>query len=227
MRQSGVLRVGMDASFPPFEWISPDGEPAGLDVALARELGRRLGAEVQFVANLPYDGLYDALAVCQVDVIISSLVIDSDRTADVIYSQPYFDAGQVLVVPCTEWEIRELADLQGQSVAVELGSPGDLALRRSGRRLQDVTMLHCQTAAEALDAVVTGVTTAALSDRVSALQHTGACLKITGNPVVSEPYAIAGRQDSARLMRAVDEALAEMAVDGTLTALIGEYIGVR
>ena len=57
VREAGVLRVGMDASFPPFEMIAADGTLVGFDVDLARELGRRLGVEVQFVANLPYDGL--------------------------------------------------------------------------------------------------------------------------------------------------------------------------
>jgi len=98
VRETGVLRVGMDASFPPFETIAADGALAGFDVDLARELGRRLGVEIQFVANLPYDGLYDALAVDRVDVVISALVVNPARMADFAYSASYFDAGQVLVV---------------------------------------------------------------------------------------------------------------------------------
>jgi cystine transport system substrate-binding protein len=103
---TGILRVGMDASFPPFETIAADGTLVGFDVDLAQELGQRLGPalsgaegiEVQFVANLPYDGLYDALAVDRVDVVISALVVNPARVADFAYSTSYFDAGQVLVV---------------------------------------------------------------------------------------------------------------------------------
>ena len=64
--EAGVLLVGMDASFPPFEFISADGTLAGFDIDLAQELGRRLGVEVQFVVNLPYDGLYDALVIYKI-----------------------------------------------------------------------------------------------------------------------------------------------------------------
>ena len=55
--ETGILRVGMDASFPPFEFVAADGTLIGFDVDLARELGQRLGVEVHFVANLSYDDL--------------------------------------------------------------------------------------------------------------------------------------------------------------------------
>lgn len=227
VRQAGVLRVGMDASFPPFEWISSDGTLTGLDSALARELGHRLGVEVQFVANLPYDGLYDALAIDRVDIVISALAVDPDRMADFIYSRAYFDAGQVLVVPCAESEIRELKDLEGRSVAVELGSQGDLEMRRWARRLQGVDVMRYDTAAEALAATATGVAMAAVSDRVSVMENDGPCLRIVGAPVATEPYAIAGRRNSARLIGAIDDVLADMQADGTLDALIDQYVRNR
>ncbi|MFN3761678.1 MAG: transporter substrate-binding domain-containing protein, partial [Anaerolineae bacterium] len=63
----------MDASYPPFESIDGEGNLVGLDVDLGRELAARLGVEAHFVANLSYDGLYDALTADQVDVLISAL----------------------------------------------------------------------------------------------------------------------------------------------------------
>ncbi len=110
VRETGILRVGMDASFLPFESIAAGGTLIGFDVDLGRELSRRLGpalsaasltakgVEAQFVANLPYDGLYDALTVGRVDVVISTLVVNPARMDDFAYSASYFDAGQVLVV---------------------------------------------------------------------------------------------------------------------------------
>jgi len=49
-------------------------------------------------------------------------------------------------------------------------------------------------------------------------------LVIVGEPVVKEPYAVAVRHDSQRLLRAINEALAEMEADGTLEALIAEWL---
>ena len=198
VREVGVLRVGMDASFPPFETIAADGTLVGFDVDLARELGRRLGVEIQFVANLPYDGLYDALAVGRVDVVISALVVNPARMADFAYSASYFDAGQVLVVrdgesrtgeacpePVDGTDRGHLARLEdgctmdrghlarledGCTLAVEFGTRGDLEARKWARRLSALKVVPYQTAAEALAAIRAGEADAALVDHVSALE---------------------------------------------------------
>ncbi len=244
VRESGVLRVGMDASFPPFETIAADGGLVGFDVDLAQELGRRLGVEVQFVANLPYDGLYDALAVDRVDVVISALVVNPTRMADFGYSTPYFDAGQVLVVHEGEPGIGGIPDLGGRTLAVEFGTQGDLEARKWARRLAGVTVVHYQTAAEALAAVELGENDAALVDHVSALaagaraparkrplpdamqeSSTGKALIIVGTPVIEEPYAVAARRGSRHLLQAIDDMLAEMEADGTMETLRAEWLG--
>jgi ABC-type amino acid transport substrate-binding protein len=228
--ETRALRVGMDASFPPFEFISADGTLAGFDVDLARELGRRLGVEVRFVVNLPTDGLYDALALGAggerpgVDLVISALVVNPARMADVAYA-PYFDAGQMLVVRSDETSVEAMADLGGRTLAVEFGSRGDQEARKWARRLAELEVLSRQTAAEALVAVEAGEADAALVDYVSALQFgTDGGLVVVGTPVVSEPYAVAVSKDSPRLLRAVEGALAEMETDGTMDALVVRWL---
>ena len=201
---------------------------------LARELGRRLGVKVVFVANLPYDGLYDGLAVGRVDIIMSALVVNPDRMADFAYSRPYLDAGQVLVVRGEETGIEKMDDLGGRTVAVEFGSQGDLEVRTWARRLSGLSVLRLQTADEALTAVAAGEADAALVDHVSALavarpspQESGkeARLVIVGQPVVEEPYAVAVRRGSQQLLRAINEALTEIEADGTLSVLGSKWLG--
>jgi polar amino acid transport system substrate-binding protein len=243
VRDSGIMRVGMDASFPPFETIAADGGLVGFDVDLAQELGRRLGVEIQFVANLPYDGLYDALAVDRVDVVISALVVNPTRMADFGYSTPYFDAGQVLVVHKGETGIEGMPDLAGRTLAVEFGTQGDLEARKWTRRLAGLTVVHYQTAAEALAAVEPGEVNAALVDHVSALaagaraqarkrsqsdtlqeSNAGKALIIVGTPAAEEPYAVAARRESRHLLQAINGVLAEMEADGTMDTLKMEWL---
>ena len=227
MIETGTLRVGMDAGFPPFEFVAADGALVGFDVDLARELGRRLGVEVQFVANLPYDGLYDALTAHRVDVVISALVVNPARLADFAYSIPYFDAGQVLVAPAGEAGIEGRADMGGRTLAVEFGARGDMEARKWGRRMADLTIAPHQTAAGALAAVAAGEADGALVDHVSALAaiEAGSRLVIVGSSVVEEPYAVAVRQESQRLLQAINEALAAMEADGTMDALLEQWMG--
>lgn len=230
IRETGILRVGMDASFPPFEFISADGTLAGFDVDLAHELGRRLGVGVQFVVNLPTDGLYDALELgaghgrSGVDVVISALVVNPAKMADVAYV-PYFDAGQVLVVRSGETSVVAMSDLGGRTLAVEFGTRGDQEARKWARRLAGLELVPYQTADEALAAVKAGTADAALVDHVSALRFgVDGRIVIVGEPVVSEPYAVAVSDGSPQLLRAVDEALAEMEADGTTDALVSKWL---
>lgn len=226
VREAGVLRVGMDASFPPFEAVAPDGSLVGFDVELAREVSRRLDLEPQFVANLPYDGLYDALTAQRVDVVVSALVVNPARTADFSYSTPYFDAGEVLVLPQGEHTIHGMVDVHGHRLAVALGTQGDQEARRWARRLTDLTVVQHQTPAHALRAVETGELDVALVDHVSALQAIGAGynLTIVEEPVVTVPYAVAVQRDSQRLLRAINEALEAMDDDGTMDRLVAKWL---
>jgi polar amino acid transport system substrate-binding protein len=221
----------MDASSPPFEMIAMDGALVGFDVDLAREVGQRLGVEVQFVANLPYDGLYDALSVGRVDVVVSALVVNPARTVDFAFSTPYFDAGQVLVArEGSNVSRHRLTDvLAGGSLAVEFGTRGDQEARKWGRRSPDLTVVPFQTAAEAVGAVAAGEADAALVDHVSALEATarwggtGTGLVIVGTPLVREPYAVAVCRESRHLLREIDRALGAMEADGTLEMLRAKW----
>ena len=219
---TGVLRVGMDASFPPFEYVDDAGNLIGFDVDLAREVAARLGVRAEFVANLPYDGLYDALTAGRVDAVISALYVDPARMGSFSYSAPYFDAGQVLVA--RDETLAE--DLAGRTLAVEFGSEGDVVARGWQRRLSGLRVLPCQTAAEALERLVAGEADAALVDHLSALAAMGAGydLAVVAS-VTAEPYAVAVRRQDRGLLRAVDAALAEMRADGTMTTLQRRWFG--
>lgn len=225
--ETGVLRVGMDASYPPFEFIDGEGNLVGLDVDLGRELAARLGVEARFVANLSYDGLYDALTADVVDVVISALYVDSTRMADFAYSYSYFNAGQVLVIRADASGVGGVADLAGRTLAVEWGSEGDVVARQWARRLVGLTVLPCPTAEEALARVASGEADAAVVDHLSVLQAIGKGmpLRIVGEMLTDEPYAIAVRREDGALLRAINGALTAMEEDGTLPRLRKRWLG--
>lgn len=224
-RAQGVLRVGMDASFPPFEWIATDGSLVGLDVDLAREIGRRLDLDVQFVANLPYDGLYDALTIERVDAIISALVIDPNRMSDFAYSVSYFDAGPILVVR-PDSDIMGVEDLAGRTLAVSFGSQADQEARRWSRRRPTLSLSHFGSAAEAMAAVAVAEADAALVDHVSALVASTAesRLSVVGDPVLPQPYAVAVRDESGLLLREINRVLRDMQEDGMMGEITEKWL---
>jgi ABC-type amino acid transport substrate-binding protein len=119
-----------------------------------------------------------------------------------------------------------MADVEGHRVAVVLGTQGDQEARRWARRLTDVTVIQYQTPARALRALETGEAEVALVDHVSALQAIGGGdnLTIVEVPVLSVPYAAAVRQDSRRLLQAINEALEEMEDEGTMDRLVTKWL---
>jgi ABC-type amino acid transport substrate-binding protein len=227
IQAQGVLRVGMEANWVPFEYVDGSGQLTGFDVALARMLGERLGLQVQFYPNLSFDGLYDALTAERVDVVISAVVVDMDRSAKFAYSIPYFEAGQVLVVK--KEDVDEMQDLAGRVLAVELGAAGDTLARRWARRLEGMTLYHTESARAALAAVAKGEADAALMDRASALMALKADptrgLRLSGQPVTGERYAVVTLQEHRGLLGAVNDALDGMRQDGTLAQLERKWLG--
>ncbi|NLG29476.1 MAG: transporter substrate-binding domain-containing protein [Chloroflexi bacterium] len=227
IRREGVLRVGTEASYPPFETIDDQGQFAGYDVDLARALAARWGVEVQFV-NVHFDGLYDALLTDKCDLIISALPYDRTRTRDVGYSQTYFEAGQVLVATADDLRIQGIEDLGDARVAVELGAEGHQLARQYARDkglvLEIVPLRETLAVFEALR---NGEVDALIADRVTALQYQGAGypLRLAGPALTSDPYVIATPRDAPITLARINEALDQWRADGWLESLTQRWFG--
>ena len=226
IQRSGVWRVGMDPSFPPFESLDGDGQPVGYDVDLARTIAAHWEVEVSF-EGIGFDGLLAALWAHKADSVISALPVDPRLTRDVAYSIPYFEAGLLLVVAEGTTDIASPDDLAGRRLAVEWGSEGDVQGRELRRRLSEVTLLPFPHPQDALVAVVAGEADAALVDAItmSRFQRQHGSVHAVGPPVVSVPYVIAMPRQAPRLLEAVNEALVALQEDGTLAWMEEKWLG--
>lgn len=219
----GELRIGVDASFPPFAQVTGD-QLAGLEVDIGRAIGERLAVPVRFV-NLGFDGLYDALRVDRVDVLISALQPDEQRLNDVLYTLSYFDAGLVLVSAANS-QYSSMDTLPGASLAYEFGSVAEAVSRRWLRRIMPYETRPYELPEHALDAVRLGEADAALVDAVTAR------LYLSSHPnwsaqyeyVTSVRYVMAVRNDRGRVWAAVNTALESLIRDGTLAEVIERWL---
>lgn len=229
IQQSGVLRVGVDPTFPPFA-LDDGGTLTGIDIDLARALAAEMGLTAQFT-YFGYDGLYDALTTEQVDVLISALVVAPERMGDFAYSDTYYDAGQALIIPADSAGITSADELEGQRLAVELGALGHveaLALQRARPSLSVQTYGGVN---EALDAVAAGEADGALVDGVSGRLYlkerpaTARPLLRLPQPVTTEPYAVVVRIEDRTLLAEINGALQRLSAAGELDAILNRWLG--
>lgn len=224
----GVMRVGMDPSFPPFENVHGEtGAIEGFDVDLAWALGRELGNVRPEFVSIGFDGLYDALWARRVDLLLSALPVDPLLTEDVAYSRPYFNAGLRVLVRADLPEVRRVEDLASRRLGVEWGSEGDLKGRELRQRLAGLELIPYISPEEALSALVRKEVDALLLEGVAALQYASRSPEAVLLDVLltDQPYAVAVHPKDRALLRAVNQALERLERDSTLQALQEKWFG--
>ena len=126
-----VLRIGTDATYPPFETVDPEtGQPTGFDIDLVTAVCELNGWKPEFIVT-PFDGIIPGLRSKKYDVVISAMTITPERAAVVNFSDPYYLAGQTIAVPLDDSLIQTVEDLVGKKVGVQLGTTGELMAKRS------------------------------------------------------------------------------------------------
>jgi ABC-type amino acid transport substrate-binding protein len=221
VRASGVLRVAMDASYPPFAVAAADGSLHGFDVDLAQAIAGQLRAKA-LLLNISEDGLPDALIAGKADVVISEQ--RPDPRLRLAYSVPYYNAGQVLLVAASDRQITGWTAMRGKTISVELGSDADQWLRT--QQAVPVQVRRYNDIASALQALQQGALAGVVTDAPEAalVLRQGAAVRIAGPALTQAPYVVAAAPQNLSLIRAVNQALATLQADGTLPALLQKDI---
>ncbi|MEM9775236.1 MAG: ABC transporter substrate-binding protein [Chloroflexota bacterium] len=227
VQANGVIRVGLDPTFPPFE-NGDYGVLEGLDVDLANVIGRELGVNVEFVL-LGYDGLYDALLIDQCDILISALAIDPAKQKDFAYSEPYFNAGQYLFVHESNQIVVTTSDLEGTRLAVETGSAGHVEAIAIKNSIPEIDLITLPTPDDALWTVLQLENDAALVDQVNGriyLQQQPT-LEMIDNPITVEPYAVVTRRADGALLNEINDILEKLLISDEWIAIEEKWLGPK
>jgi len=91
-----TVRIGMDATYPPFESVNAKGEIVGWEVDYATELCKRMKVTCTF-QNQDWDGIIPSLIAGKFDMIMSSMNVTPPRKKLVNFSDVYFATPPVFV----------------------------------------------------------------------------------------------------------------------------------
>ncbi|MEI6001240.1 ABC transporter substrate-binding protein [Paraburkholderia bengalensis] len=229
-----TVRIGVDASYPPFESMAPNGQMVGFDVDLTRALCAKMNVKCVWVAQ-DLDGIIPALKVRKFDIIVSSLTVTDKRREQIDFSDKLFDAPARMIAKKGSPLLPTAASLQGKRVGVEQGSTQE-AYAKAYWEPKGVTIVPYQNQDQVYADLATGRLDAALQDELQAdagflrtprgKDFGWAGPEVKDAKTIGEGTAIGVRKEDGELKAMLNRALADVHRDGTFTKLEKQYFDV-
>jgi polar amino acid transport system substrate-binding protein len=220
----GSLVVATDATFPPFQYVDEETkEIVGFDIDLMNAIAERADLDIAY-QNVSWDPLLAGMADCQYDMAISAMTITAERAEVFSFSDPYINAGQIVVVELDNQAIDGPVDLVGATIGAQIGTTGAMeaeAISDTEVKVYDnYELAFLDLANGQIDAVIADYPTA-----VAFVNQNADRLKVVGDVFTDENYGIAFCMGNDGLISQVNAALAELQAEGFIEELVVEWYG--
>jgi polar amino acid transport system substrate-binding protein len=222
-----VYVVGTDAAYAPFESETPQKEIVGFDIDVVKAVAQKAGIEVKFI-NTPWEGIFNTLAQGDRDLLVSAITINDERKQTMDFSDPYFDAHQLIAVKATS-KVAKFDDIKKLKVGVQTGTTGDEVVTKlqgknstNIKRFESTPLALKELEAGGVDAVVAdnGVVINYVTNNAGAKFKT-----VSDKAFQPEQYGIAIKKGNADLLGKINKGLADIKADGTYDKIYAQYFG--
>lgn len=217
----GVLRMGTNATFPPYEYVDENNNVAGIDADIAAAIADKLGMELE-ITDMAFESLIPALQSDTIDIVLAGMTVDPERAESVNFTESYATGVQVIIVPEGS-DIASPDDLEGKNIGVQTGTTGDLYCTDSyGQEF----VKQFDNGPLAVAALLNGQVDCVVIDNEPAKNYVAANegLKILDTAYANEDYAAAIAKDNTELFDKVNAAIKELKEDGTIASIIEKHI---
>ncbi|GFO84413.1 MULTISPECIES: basic amino acid ABC transporter substrate-binding protein [Anaerostipes] len=217
-----TIVVGTNAEFPPFEYVNDDGDVDGFDMAVMKEVGKKIGSDVE-IKNMEFKSLIGSMESGNLDVIAAGMTVTKERERQVDFTDSYYTAKQY-VIQKEGGSIKSADDLEGLTIAVQEGTTGDLL---ATDEIKDSNVKRFKKGVDAVMDLKKGGSDVVIIDANPAQEFVKANkgLELVKDLFDDESYAFAVQKGNTKLKDAINDALKEMKDDGTFDKLVKEYIG--
>lgn len=213
-----TLVVATDASWPPMEYMNKEGTISGFDIDLIKEIGLETGIEIQFI-NIPWERIFSSLQNSECDIIISSVTITEERKRSMDFSNPYINAGQVILLRNNTQNVKNLSDLSGKFVGAQKGTTGAFEIEKVSslreKAYDNINSAIDDLLSTEIDAVVCDSPIAHEMIR----RYSRNKLKIAGEPFTNEYYGIAVKKSNPLVLDTINDGLKKVIKKGTIDKL--------
>ncbi|MDD3840316.1 MAG: basic amino acid ABC transporter substrate-binding protein [Clostridia bacterium] len=226
-KEKGKIVMGTSADFEPFEYIEidegKDGEIVGFDVDIAKAIAEKIGVELE-IKDMDFGGLISALSSGKLDFVAAGMTADDERRKSVDFSDPYYEAYQVIIKSKGNEEIMSKDDLKDKVIGVQLGTTGDEVASEEEIGAKEVKRFDKATAA--ILALNNGKIDAVVLDQAVAEANVAQnedSLELLDEPLSEEVYSLAAPKGDEKLVEIMNQVLNELKESGEYDQLLKKY----
>jgi polar amino acid transport system substrate-binding protein len=216
--------VGANIGNVPWEFQDAKGQFVGFEIDLVTEVARRTGRTVK-VDNIPFNGLFAAVASGRIQIAISSITITPKRLETLAFAQPYYDSDQSLSVLKAS-KVNALADLAGKTVGVDTASTGDIWATANTASYKIARVSRYEGLAPAMLDLAAGRIDGYISDvpAVAYYIKDKPQYRVAARIPTGERYSFMFAKNFADIAK-VNDALTTMKKDGTVAKVHAKWFG--
>lgn len=224
---AGKLTVCTHLPYAPFQSNDDSGKTVGFDVDMMDLVAKKLGVE-QAIVDTPFEGIKSGqdMATGKCDIAAAGMTITDERKKAILFSEPYFDATQALLV-ATGSPVKTLADLKGKKLGAQSATTG-LDYATKNKDANGYEIVEFQDLAAETQALLTGQVDGAINDLpvwTEVLKESPGKAAIATQFDTGEQYGFGMKLGNEALKKVVDEVIASAKADGTYEQIYKKWIG--
>ncbi|MEE7547946.1 transporter substrate-binding domain-containing protein [Xanthomonas sp. Kuri4-1] len=221
----GSLRCGVYADVPPFAAPDPvSRQMVGMDVDLCAALAGQLQLKLELVP-LSVESRIPELQMGRVDILVANLAYSRRRAAQILFSDAYYVAREILVVHAADAGL-PLSAFRGQRLSATKGSTSAQSILVNHARAvtyQDTGAAYLAMQQHKVRGFVTnGMTARKLVQQVAA---DGVALGMVAEPMALEPIGVGLRKGERALAARINQALHRLDAEGRIDAIWTHWLG--
>ncbi|GHV30618.1 basic amino acid ABC transporter substrate-binding protein [Clostridia bacterium] len=233
-KKRGKLVVLTEPYFAPYEYYNKKAEVVGVDMDIAELIAKALGVKVEIRPQM-FEGLFSALDVNEGDIVMAALTLTltPGRGDHYLYSAPYADACQKILILEDRNDIKEFKDFSGKTVGVPAGFTSETCVQEAKEdgRLKGTEIRPFLDVQAVLRALENKCIDAALLDSRAAdyyAQRDPERLKVLPELIGTEKYAFMySKNMSQEVISLIDNIIARIKTDGTLDGFYAKHSPVN
>lgn len=221
-----VLRVGGEATYPPFLFKDEHGHYVGFEMDLIKAVAKEIGAEVAYT-DMPFSQFMTAVENKKVDVVISAVEGTAERAEKAAFSDVYYKKGvYCILVRKDDDRIHAADDLKGKTVTAVKGSTNEALAKKLGAD----QIVEAEYNADIFKNLEAGKADAVITDEPLAyyyLGHGGAEKAKTVATVPSDDgFVILMNKEDVKMQQDINGALKKVMENGVYDQLFHKWFNV-